>query len=212
MGLTHKARAVVQYIIPTAAIYMSLSSFIILGKIPDDKEIISKLGGIAVAALAATLIQDIIPKPFKEILVFWRLRDRLPGHRAFSGAFSKNSRIDFKKIKNLSEISSLLPGDQQRIFYRIYKNHSKDVRVEHYSCRYICWRDTASVIFMLTMIIFPTVIWLFGFSFLRQSIEITTISAVAFLMTSIAARQMAIELVYQVLVIETIGKSHVIAQ
>jgi hypothetical protein len=122
MAITQKARVAVQYIIPAGTAYLLVGAFLITGRWPNSNELTSKIGGIAVATLLATLAQDIMPKSLKEVLVFFRLNNRIPGHRAFSNAFRKPSRYNLDRFTNIAELENLEPEAQQRLFSRFTKS------------------------------------------------------------------------------------------
>ena len=84
MQISHKTQAALQFIAPTAMIYMAFGAFLLNGHWPGWAEIKENSLAFAIIGIAAMLVQDLIPKPFKEFLVFWRKSERLPGHRAFS--------------------------------------------------------------------------------------------------------------------------------
>lgn len=102
-----------------------------------------KLIAIGALAIALGLLQDLVPKPLKEWLIFWRIKDRLPGHRAFSKGRVFSSVIDREEVVDLSERENLGAKYQDRLFYRLYDNFRDKGSVKHYSFRYLQWRELA---------------------------------------------------------------------
>lgn len=212
MELSHKTKVVVQYLVPVATAYFILAVFVFTGTVPKGDDIAAHLGGIAGLTVAAALAQDVVPKGFKEFLVFHRFNHRLPGHRAFTTDFQQPSRYDLARITNLGILSALGPEEQQRVFYRVYRKHDKDPRVEHYSFRYLAWRDSASTLLLLSVVTIPVLGGFPDFTALMPALKLTALTFAAYVATALAARQAANELVCQVLAAETLGDPHDISQ
>lgn len=210
MKVSQKTRAVVQYLTPAAILYFISAGLLLSGTLPRSSDLIKYVGGAAGLSLILTLSQDLVPKPFKEFLVFWRINARLPGHRAFSPVFQKPDRYDISKISNVIELQEASPAKQQNIFYGLYKKHSKEMRVEHYSFRYIAWRDTACLVFLLSVLTLPIAAIFGGAAIIPSAAKLAAASFIAYCLIGSAARQSANELVFQVLSAETLGKRHAI--
>lgn len=149
------------------------------------------------------LVQDLIPKPLKEAIVFLRLQNRLPGHRCFNAEYDNPSRFDRKKIKHIKTLSNADPPQQQVAFYSLYKKVAKKPAVEHYSIRYLAWRDVAAVSLVLAIVTLP-VLGLSSDSW-RPALEVTAIMILVSTAAALAGRHAANELVYQVLALSTTG-------
>src|SRR5690606_15254291 len=59
----------------------------------------ARLAGASLAPVIVLLLTSILPTELKEALVFWRVRDVLPGHRAFSVYAQKDPRIDLNRLQ-----------------------------------------------------------------------------------------------------------------
>jgi len=210
MVISHKSRVVVQYLVPIALMYTVLGLFLFKGKAPTIGAVLPYWGGMAGLTIAMTLAQDLFPKSTKEFVVFWRVRDRLPGHRAFTEKFGDLSRYDVDNISNIDSLKLLSPAKQQQMFYRTYRHHEKDARVSHYSFRYLAWRDSASSLILTGSVTVPV----FGFfptqHYLFPAIQLAGCMYFAAILAILAARHSANELVYQVLAAETQGAKHAI--
>lgn len=204
-----KAKIVSIFLIPAAAAFSFMAGVIYKGIDEPlfDLEVLKKT---AILSLACALAQDILPRSFKEAVIFWRIRDRLPGHRAF--LTQKTDRYDLSKITNMEQLAALPADKQQRVFYDVYKKHRDDPTVSQSNFRYVAWRDTASLFFCLGVISIP-VAYLVARSLAqpfewRSAVMLATSAFVAYLLTSLAARQVANSLVSQVLSCETAGHPH----
>jgi hypothetical protein len=203
--LPQKAQIVGQYILPAAVGYIILGVFLGTGALPTSEGILQKIGGLAAMTLLATLAQDLLPKPLKEAFVFTRLIHRLPGHRAFTRAFEAEDRYDVNRIPGYRSLKSLAPKHQQREFYRIYRKHSDDVRVKHYSHRYLAWRDTSAALLLLSIVTIPVLDWIYGAMPPEQGYKLAGLTLLGALLCAMAARLSANELVRQVLTAEALG-------
>jgi hypothetical protein len=111
---------------------------------------VSALGGIF-----SLLLLNLLPTRVKEVLVHWRLWDVLPGHRAFSQIGPRDARVDMKSIAAARGELPVKPADQNRLWYRLYREHegSPGVRDAHKS--YLLYRELATVSFLLLLLLVP---------------------------------------------------------
>jgi hypothetical protein len=165
----------------------------------------------AVMSLACALAQDILPRSFKEAVVFWRFRHRLPSHRAFLR--KQTDRYDLTRIANHKQLAELPPSEQQLVFYNgIYKKHRNDPTVAQCNFRYCAWRDTASLFLLLALVTVPAAYSISiarGLPFEWKPASLLAAgAAIAYLLTALAARQVANSFVGLVLACETAEPPH----
>jgi hypothetical protein len=203
--LPQKTQIVGQYILPAAVGYILLGVFFGTGALPTSDAILQKIGGLAAMTLLATLAQDLLPKPIKETIVFTRFKDRLPGHRAFTRTFEAEDRYDVRRIPAYGSLKELSPKHQQREFYRVYRKHAEDVRVKHYSHRYLAWRDTSAALLLLALVTVPVLDWIYGAMPPEQAYKLGGLTLFGALLSATASRLSANELVRQVLTAEALG-------
>ncbi|GAO40740.1 hypothetical protein SCH01S_51_00720 [Sphingomonas changbaiensis NBRC 104936] len=206
MTVSHKAKVVVQYLVPASTAYFLLGAYLVTGVL-EQGELKKGLGYLAVATVVTTLVQDIIPKPVKEAWVFLRARHRLPGYRAFTNAASHPDRIDTARISEYATLRDERPDVQQRSFYQVFKRNADKPNVEHYSFRYLAWRDTSALLLLLSLVTVPA--WALSETDipLRPTVWLSGLTLLASVLTATAARQMGNELVVQVLSTETLGET-----
>jgi len=209
--MAFKTKIITLFLIPGVTLYALLAGLIFKGTGTQLFEL-KALPPTAIMAAICALAQDITPRSFKEALVFWRMRDRLPGCRAFQRDTS--DRYDLSRLTNLEELRALSGSEQQRAFYKIYKKHQKDAPVAHFSFRYSAWRDLSSLYFLLAVLTVPAAATLPAVMDsdvnLRRAAILAAFSFVAYLLTAVAARLSANSLVGQVLSCETGGRRHAI--
>ena len=124
-----------------------LENWTLLSKMTLSSAAISVfIGGLAI------VLNGLVSADVKAILVSWRLRHSLPGCRAFSCYMQGNPRIDPDVI---SERWGPLPEDpnaQNRLWYKIYRQHDQEASVKDAHQSYLLTRDLTalSVVFLLT--------------------------------------------------------------
>lgn len=65
----------------------------------------------------------------KEIVIFWKIENRLPGCQAFSKYAINDSRIDLMKLKTKYGNLPVLPTEQNKLWYQIFKKLS-DINID----------------------------------------------------------------------------------
>ena len=199
MKISHKTQAALQFLVPVAVIYLAFGVFLLSGHWPSWALLKENSSTLVTTGLAAMLIQDLVPKQLKEVLVFWRRHERLPGHRAFSEIAFSSPNIDTDSIVDIELLRSLDAEKQQWEFYKHYSAVRENPAVSHLSQRYIAWRDTAALLFLLCCVSIPLIATIDESKALSAGLILSGISAFFFLLTVLAARNSAYSLVIQVL-------------
>lgn len=142
-------------------VIFTLFSNVIHFNLTDADELFSKLrdpkGFISLtAAILIIGLEGIFKNGIKEFLVFWRLKDRLPGHRAFTQIGPRDPRIDMARVERLlpHEIPSD-PKTQSREWFRLYRLFQDELQVFHSHKAFLLTRDLAS----LTALFIPLMIF-----------------------------------------------------
>lgn len=206
MFSSQKSQIVVQTLAPYAVAY-AMICLILLGN--TFSEIVAdweKILALAFFSVALSLLQDLIPRSFKEWLVFWRMKNRLPGHRAFNRERKWSSIISREEVVDFEAREALGEKYQDRLFYQLYDNYRDVGSVKHYSFRYLQWRELASLSFVSGIV---------GYSVIADAIGWLSIEAIKALgvalgftlLSIVAARNSAATLVDRVLLAEYIEKS-----
>jgi hypothetical protein len=201
--MSHKTQAAIQFLAPTAMIYFAVAVFLIDDRWPSWAVVKENSLAFVGIGLAAMLVQDLIPKAAKEVLVFWRLHERLPGHRAFSEIAFQGSNIDRNEIPDFESLRDSESEKQQIEFYKMYRNVGNDSAVSHISQRYIAWRDTTVLLFLLSLITVPVVYTIDQSKIVHVGLTLSAVSLACAILTAIAAQNSAVALVIQVLSLRT---------
>lgn len=153
-----------------------------------------------IAPPAILLISAVIPQSVKHVLVFWRIRDVLPSHRAFSSLAQNDPRVDLQKLKDRVGELPHRPEEQQNLWFTIYQRHKTDAAVVDSHRMFLIFRDVAALSLALALAI-PLLLWVYGLSF-----AIWTVFAVfgtQYLLAMLAARQSGRRFVCTVLSLES---------
>lgn len=115
----------------------------------------------SILILLIIILSGMVSNKVKEMMVFWRLEDRLPGCRAFSQYAKEDSRIDLKVLKSKFGKIPTSPSEQNKYWYKIFKTlNDKSINSTHKDSL-LCRELSVMTIemFLLTIPIF----WFYGF-------------------------------------------------
>ena len=122
---------------------------------------LSQKDGIFFILLPILLIvlQGVISSKRKEILVFWKRKNRLPGCRAFSKYLKEDNRINKKKLIKKYGKFPKKEDKQNQLWYSIYKKIS-DKGIDKTHKDYLLSRELTTItVFFIP--IFPLILWYF---------------------------------------------------
>ena len=158
-----------QIVLYAAAHFAGFSWVLDGGAFPQDWE--GRIAAITTSAVASGLItlaqiiySGFLGDKFKAVLVFWRLKHPLPGCRAFSTIAPRDPRIDAGRLKvRLGELPAD-PDEQNRVWYRLYRQHKDEASVNDAHGNYLLARELAclSIAFLFAL---PTLALALGVSF-----------------------------------------------
>lgn len=156
-----------------------------------------RIAGASIAPLVVLLLNSLLPSSIKEILVFWRVRDVLPGNRAFSVHAPGDPRIDLERLRAAAGDFPTDPRDQNALWYRLFKKVNGDPIVAEAHRYFLLFRDLAALSIVLAVVA-PTALYAVG------AASVAIWSALGFFLiqygaTAIAARHHGVRLVTNVL-------------
>lgn len=130
--------------------------FVLVSAWPNLDLIAAWQSGTAMRAILAGLVpvivlllSSLIPSSAKAVMVFWRLKDVLPGHRAFDNISLSDPRIDRERLeKNVGKFPTD-PVEQNSTWYRLFKKVETDPAIEHVHGQFLLLRDLASISVLL---------------------------------------------------------------
>lgn len=124
--------------------------------------VISKTGAFAaIMGIISIVLNGLVPPQIKAILVFWKIKYPLPGCRAFSELAARDFRINIDRLQEQLGSTPTEPEQQNRAWYRLYKQHENAPSVITAHRVYLLTRDLASLS-MLFLIAFPQALYFSG--------------------------------------------------
>ncbi len=158
------------------------------------------------AAILIIVLEGLFKNSLKEFLIFWRLKNRLPGHRAFTKIGPNDSRIDMERVKTLFPNGLPIdPKKQNTEWFRLYREYQDELQVFYSHKAFLLTRDLAS----LTVIFLPLSI--FGHLLLDSSLQMVvyhlSILVVLFVGISLSARHYGERFVANILVEASLRKT-----
>lgn len=109
--------------------------------------------GATIAPLLLFLLNGLVSSDQKAILVFWKLKNPLPGSVAFSELSKKDTRIDRKKLKEIYGALPKNPSEQNKLWYKIYKKNCLDIVISESHRAFLLGRDLTSLCFLFVVFI-----------------------------------------------------------
>ena len=157
--------------------------------------------GIAglIAPTVVFLLDGLLSADTKARVIFWRFSHPLPGSRAFSIHLKNETRADPDQLVNRWGVLPDDPAEQNRLWYRIFRDVENEVRVYEAHRGWLIARDLTGFSFLFLVI--------FGTATLISDVPWTTASfylsilAVQYLATMITARNLGIRFVRTVLAV-----------
>lgn len=145
------------------------------------------------------MMTSVLSPDLKAALVFWKARYHLPGYSAFSRHLKEDSRIDADAVAARRGPLPSDPDAQQRLWYKIYRDHRNDEAVLDANRRYLTFRDLAVVSLMVTVAA-PITLTVFDLGFARG--PVAAVFCLQYLGASVVARVAGVRLVRTVLAID----------
>jgi hypothetical protein len=110
-----------------------------------DIVLIFKALGVSIAPLLLFLLNGLMSSHQKAVLVFWKLKNPLPGSEAFSKLSKNDTRIDRAKLKNVYGSLPKSPIEQNKLWYKIYKKNISNTIVSDSHRAFLLARDLTSL-------------------------------------------------------------------
>ena len=105
-----------------------------------------------IAPVVMLLLTSLLSADAMAVIVFWRVKETLPGHRAFSFYAPKDSRISLDTLrKNIGSFPDD-PKEQNTLWLKLYEKVESDVTVAQANCHYLLFRDLAAMSLLLVPI------------------------------------------------------------
>jgi hypothetical protein len=108
-----------------------------------------RLLAAGVAPVVVLLLTSLLSADVKAVIVSWRVKETLPGHRAFSVYAPSDSRINIDALrKNVGSFPDD-PREQNTLWFKLYKKVESEVTVAQAHRHYLLFRDLAAMSLLL---------------------------------------------------------------
>lgn len=156
------------------------------------------------APVIVLLIASLFSSDIKATLVFWRIKETLPGHRAFSVHALCDPRIDLEALRKHVGAFPQAAREQNALWFKLYKKVESEITVAEAHRHYLLFRDLAS----MSILLIPIAAVALHFT---GASGIAALSAAVFLFvqyaaTAIAARHSGIGFVTNVLTLHSVKR------
>lgn len=149
--------------------------------------------------LPAWLLSTLLPSNIKEILVFWRIKDPLPGSQAFTIHAPADNRINLDKLEEKIGKFPKCKKEQNALWYKLYRQVRSDISVISSHKSYLLFREICAISAILTFVV-PAFLY-----FSNENCSTILISffifAIQYILTSIGAKNSGIRFVRNVLAV-----------
>lgn len=132
-----------------------------LNELPKEIDVLTflKMSGYVIAPLLLFLLNGLVSSDQKAILVFWKIKDPLPGSEAFSKLSRIDYRIDRGKLKEIYGVLPKEPKQQNRLWYKIYQKNNSNLIVQASHSGFLLARDLTSLSILFVLFIgFPVLL------------------------------------------------------
>lgn len=146
--------------------------------------------GLIFASILTLLINGILKTDYKNIMVFWKVKQPLPSYRVFSHLVKNDHRIDYDELNTKYNPLPLDPEAQSKLWYKLLKKYPDDEMILQSHRDYLLYRDLTAISFLLSVIYLITFLLLKIFG-INISILLILVFLGEYLILLIAARAKA---------------------
>lgn len=107
----------------------------------------------ALTPIIVFVLSSILSADIKAIIVFWKIKNPLPGNRVFTELGPKDARIDMNKIEQIVGTIPTEPKDQNSLWYRHYKIHQECLIVKTAHRHFLLARDMTAVTLVMLILL-----------------------------------------------------------
>lgn len=157
-----------------------------------------------VLPVAVLLLSAVVPQNIKAMLVYWKIKNPLPGSEAFTRHAPADPRIDMTALKRHVGAWGTEPAEQNSLWYRLYRKVGSETAVVEAHKSFLLFRDMAVVSLLLAVVI-PTGFWLTNVEH-NAVIFSLFLFAVQYVAAALAARHSGVRFVTNVLAEHSVKK------
>jgi len=116
---------------------------------------------ILISPLITLFLNNILSSGLKAKIVFWRIKNPLPGTRVFSKLINNDPRIDKDLLETKYGELPVKPTEQNKLWYKILKNNEENISINNSHRTYLLLRDITGISFFLLVLFIPFYLFFF---------------------------------------------------
>ena len=119
----------------------------------DLKSVLTfRSSGIVIAPIILFVINGVLTSDQKAFLVYWKFKNTLPGHRAFTKYALEDPRVDLNRMIQLHGPLPRIPKVQNTLWYKIYRTNKDEVTVQSSHKAFLLGRDLCVQAFLFLLL------------------------------------------------------------
>jgi hypothetical protein len=181
------------YLVPIVVAYATAAGLLGLDRVTHIQTLLQHAGMAGAVGIVMLALQELCPRWLKEVLVFWRLRDRPPGCRAFTVIALKDPRVDPTDLAVLLPSTPMTPTEQNALWYKWLKATESDPAISDNHRRFLILRDSAVLLALISLVTPMLLFWPGSDS--GRILMLGSGVLVAYVIIAISARNAAVRLV-----------------
>ena len=154
--------------------------------------------------VAVLLLSAVVPQNIKAMLVYWKIKNPLPGSEAFTRYAPADPRIDMAALKKNVGAWRTEPAEQNSLWYKLYKKVGSETAVAEAHKSFLLFRDMAVVSLLLAGVV-PLGLWLTNIEHNAGTFSLL-LFAVQYVSAALAARHSGVRFVTNVLAEHSVKK------
>jgi len=108
--------------------------------------------GVVIAPIILFILNGLLTSDQKAFLVYWRFKNPLPGHRAFTVYAGKDPRVDLGRLAHLHGPLPRDPKKQNTLWYKIYRSHKDEITIYNSHKAFLLARDLSVLAFLFLLL------------------------------------------------------------
>lgn len=182
-----------KYLAPIVLAYTTAAGLLGLDRVTEVQTLLQHVGFAGAAGIIMLVLQELFPRSLKEVLVFWRLRHRVPGCRAFTEIAKNDARVDPTDLAVLLPTAPMTPIEENALWYKWLKATESDPAIADNHRRFLILRDCAVLLALLTLVTPALIVW--SPESLSRTLMLTGGLLLAYGVVALSARNTAVRLV-----------------
>lgn len=190
-----------KFLLPMVGAYVAAAAALSLSA-PADlmAKLTPVVGATGVLGVLALVGEELLPRPFKEVVVFWRRMRRLPGFCAFSKIAPADGRVDQATLKSLLPAGPITPEQENQLWYKWLKETECDPGISQNHRNFLILRDAA--VLAAALAAFSPILLILNQDVWQHVLALAAISGCLYLLLMMSARNSACRLVGNVIALK----------